>query len=137
MGFLFGLGFFHGISTIIGYLMQILLTHNNYMISKHILLITFLNKLELTCFHTIKWFHLFQSNTNNSIYYQSFVCAQFNVFKYCCVSLTIQLLLFITKNSIKHQSSVYIQLNDQMVLCQTIKFSINTQFKWQTVLFDP
>ena len=31
------------------------------------------------------------SNTNNSIYYQSFVYTQFNAFKCCYVSLTIQL----------------------------------------------
>ena len=43
----------------------------------------------------------------------------------------------ITNNSIKHQSFVYTQLNDQTVLFQTIQFSISTQFKCQTVLFDP
>ena len=39
----------------------------------------------------VKWFLSFRSNTNNSIYYELFVCTQFNVFKYCYVSLTIQL----------------------------------------------
>ena len=42
-------------------------------------------------------------------------------------------------NSIKHQSFVYAQLNDQTVLFQTIQFSMSfvcTQFKCQTVLFD-
>ena len=29
------------------------------------------------------------------------------------------------------------ELNEQTVLLQTIQFSINTQFEWQTVLFDP
>ena len=38
------------------------------MISKHILL-TFLNEPELILFPTVKWFHLFLFNTNNSIYY--------------------------------------------------------------------
>ena len=32
------------------------------------------------------------------------------------------------KNSIKHQSFVYTQLNDQAVLFQTIQFCISTQF---------
>ena len=38
------------------------------MISEHILLITFLNRPEFIFFHTVKWFHLFLSNMNNSIY---------------------------------------------------------------------
>ena len=62
-----------------------------YMISEHILLITFLKETELIFYQTIKWFHLFLSNTNNSTYYLSFVRTQFNVFKYCYVSRTIQL----------------------------------------------
>ena len=61
------------------------------MISKLILLITFLNKPELIIFYTVEWFHLFLSNTNNFIYHEQFVCTQFNVFKYCYVSQTIQL----------------------------------------------
>ena len=48
-----------------------------------------LNELR-SFFHTLKCFHLFLSNTNNSIYYESFVCTQFNFFKYCCESVTIQ-----------------------------------------------
>ena len=36
-----------------------------------------------------------------------------------------------------NQSFVYTQLNDQTVQFQTVQFIINTQFKWQTVLFDP
>ena len=32
---------------------------------------------------------------------------------------------------------VYTQLNVKTVLSQTIQFSISTQFKYQTVLFDP
>ena len=46
------------------------------MISKHILQITFLNEPELILLHTVKSFHLFLSNINNSIYYYSFVCTQ-------------------------------------------------------------
>ena len=36
-----------------------------------------------------------------------------------------QVLLCITNNSIKHQSFIYTQLNDQTVLFQTIQFSIS------------
>ena len=49
------------------------------------------------------------------------------------------MLLYITNNSIKHQSFVYTQLNDQTVLFQTIQFSMSfiyTQFKYKTTLFD-
>ena len=38
------------------------------MISRHILLITFLTTLSLF-FRAVKWFHLFLSNLNNSIEY--------------------------------------------------------------------
>ena len=43
----------------------------------------------------------------------------------------------ITNNSIKHQSFVSVQLNDQTVLLQTIQFAISTRWKCQPVLFDP
>ena len=48
----------------------------------------------------------------------------------------IQVLLYITKNSIKHQSFAYTQSNDQTVPFQTIPFSISYLFtcKCQTVL---
>ena len=51
---------FYGISTIVGYLMpNPFYTYIKYMISKHILKITFLNKPEpVFLLHTIKWFHL-------------------------------------------------------------------------------
>ena len=48
-----------------------------------------------------------------------------------------QVLLCITNNSIKSQSSVNTQLNDQNVLFQIIQFSLNTQFKCQTVIDNP
>ena len=38
------------------------------MISKHILLTPFLT-IKLIFLHTVKWFHLLLSDTNNSIYY--------------------------------------------------------------------
>ena len=50
-------------------------------------------------------------------------------------------MLWITNNSIKHQSFAYTQLNDQTTLLQTNQFSINHFFalslKSQIVLFDP
>ena len=61
------------------------------MICKHILLITFLNEPEFICLHTVKWFQVFLSNTNNSINYYSFISSQLNGSKYCYVSLTNQL----------------------------------------------
>ena len=39
-----------------------------------------------------------------------------------------QVLLWITSNSIKHQSFIYTQLNVKIVLFQTIQFSISIQF---------
>ena len=64
---------------------------------------------------------------NNFIYNKSFVCTKFSVFKYCYVSLAIQL----------NMSFVYTQLNVKTVLFQTIQFSIITQFKCKRVLVDP
>ena len=34
----------------------------------------FLNKLELICLHTVKWFQVLLSNTNNSIWFWLFTC---------------------------------------------------------------
>ena len=62
------------------------------------------------CLHTVKWFHLPQSNMNNSIYYLSFVCTQLNGLKYCYLTQTIQL-------NISH---LFTDLNYQTVLFQTI-----------------
>ena len=39
-------------------------------------------------------------------------------------------------NSIKYQSFVYTQLNDQTIQFQIIQFSMSTHFKSQTVLFN-
>ena len=50
------------------------------------------------------------------------ICEHVNKVKWC------QVLLFITNNSIKHQSFVYTQLNVQTVLFQTIQFSMNHLF---------
>ena len=87
-----GLVWFYGISTIVIYLMSNnLYIYIEYMICKHILLLTFLNAPELIFLHTAKEFQVMQFNANNSIWHYSFVCTQLNGFKYCHVSLTIQL----------------------------------------------
>ena len=61
-------GFFgggdYGISSIVGHLMpNPFHKYSKFMISKHILQIKFLNKLEFALFlHTVKWFHLISNN---------------------------------------------------------------------------
>ena len=69
--------------------------------------------------------------TSIAIQHYLFGCIQLNCF---------QELLTITNNSIKNQSFVYIQLNDQTLLFQPSQSSISFvcfQFKCQAVLFDP
>ena len=84
-------------------------TKSFLFISELIMMITFLNKPELVFFlYIVKWFHII---LNNSVKW-------------------FQVLLCITNNSIKHQPSVYIQLNDQKVLFQTIQFSISVNLYW-------
>ena len=65
-----------------------------FPLSSYILNTLFINTFSRYIFkrilHTVKWFHLFLSNTNNSIYYKSFVCTQFNVFRYNYLTLKIQ-----------------------------------------------
>ena len=68
----------------------------------------------IICLHTVKWLQGLQFKTNYSIQHYSSVCTQLNSSKYCYVSLTVQL----------NMSFVYIQINDQTVLFQTIQFSI-------------
>ena len=70
---------FYGISTVAGYFMS-----NHLYI--HILNIWFVNTFFITLWneikhiiwYTFKWFQVFLSNTNNSINYWSFLCAQLN-----------------------------------------------------------
>ena len=88
-----------GISTIVGFIrLTLFYTYISDMMSKHILLMAFLKEPKIILLYTIKFFLLFQSNTNNSIYYKSFICTQFYFF---------QAFLCIINNSIKHQSLVY------------------------------
>ena len=66
----FGMVWFYGILTIVGYIMpNPFYTYiSNIWYLKH-----FVNKIfKRACvhfLHTVKWFHLFLSNMNNSIYY--------------------------------------------------------------------
>ena len=65
-------------------------------------------------------------------YFKQFNLAQVNKVEW------FQVLLCITNNSIKHQSFVYTQLNDQTVLFQTIQFNIShvcIQFKCQSSIW--
>ena len=73
-------------------------------------------------FRTVKWFRSFPSNTNTQSNLQTvlFQTIQFNMspklnaFKYCDVSLTIQL-------NITH---LFTQLSDQTVLFQTKEYTV-------------
>ena len=85
-----------------------------YMICKHILLITFVNELHLIFSHTVKWFQVLLCNTIYFIQYYSFA-KRLNGFKYCYVSLIIQL-------NISH---LFTLLHDQSVLFLTIQFSVS------------
>ena len=58
---------------------SILYIYIKFMISKYILQIAFLNKPLLIFFHTVKWFHLFLSNMNNSIHYQPITNSYCNI----------------------------------------------------------
>ena len=46
--------------------------------------------MKLICLHTVKCFQVLLFNTNNSGQYYSFICVQFNGFKYCYVIRIIQ-----------------------------------------------
>ena len=39
-----------------------------------------LNKEELICLHTVEWFQVFLSNTNDSILHDSFICMEMVLF---------------------------------------------------------
>ena len=88
------------------------------MISKHILLIILFNESELIFFCT---------QLNGFTY---FYLTQFNLLLIICLHTVkwFQVLLCITNHSIKHQSFVYTQLNDQTVLFQIIHSSISHLF---------
>ena len=81
---------FYGISIIFGYLRpNIVSTYilNIYDLSTHFV-DTFLNEPGFILLYTVKWFEVFLSNTNISIYYSAFVCTQLNGFKYFYVTVT-------------------------------------------------
>ena len=92
-------------------------------------MITFLNEPELIFFiHSFKYRYV--TLIIYSIKSYSFIYTQSNC---------IQIFLSVTNNSIKHQTFVYRQLNDQTVLFLTfrLKSFACIHFKYQTVLFDP
>ncbi len=77
---------------------------------------------------------------NNTIQYLSFVCTQWGSYKYCYSTQFIylhkvkwfQILLYITNNSIKHQSFVH-SISSNLIWSKSF---VCTQFKCQTILFD-
>ena len=111
--------------------------------------------------YTLTWLQILIFNTNKLFYSTTFICIPSNDFKYgymipiflFCKRFQVfqtnsfiytakwfQVLLCIIKNSIKHQSFVYAQLNGQRVLSLTIWFNIshlfadssNVSFIWPT-----
>ena len=90
-----------------------------YMIPKHILLITFLNEPEL--FYETQLYSFIDFYQIQIFYFLSIICLHTLRF--------FQVLLCIINNSTEYQSFVYTQLNNQTVLFQTIQFSINQQNK--------
>ena len=87
----FGLLCFYGILTTGGYLMPNPFdTYQIYDSERHCV-DNILKQAWAHFLHSVKWFHLFLSNTNISICYKYFVCTQLNAFKYCYFTLTIQL----------------------------------------------
>ena len=83
----FGLLWFYGISTIVGYLMLNTYMLNIHVICKHILLITCFSEHELswTQLNGFKYCYI-----TVQIQQQSFVWTQLNGFKYCYLTVTIQ-----------------------------------------------
>ena len=88
-----------------------------YMICKFILLITFLNEPQL----------IFCTHLNGFTYFYLIQIILFTIYPLFSHK-RFQVFLCITNNSIKHQSFVYTQLNDQTVLFQTNQFSISHLF---------
>ena len=139
------------LSTIVGHLMpNPFHTVIKYMISKHLLKITFLNKPGRVFRYTVKCFLVISNNSVKHKYSLLFahsyllvlkrsflVHIQLNV-KNSSVSNNsvlhvnkvkwFQVLLCITNNLTEHQTFVYTQLNDRTVVFQTIQFSLSTVF---------
>ena len=110
-----------------------------YMIGKHVLLITSLNEPKLIFGYIIP--NLLYTYTLN-IYPLVWFYGIYIICKHILLMTSLnesklillhtikwfQVFLYITKNSAKHQSFVYTQLNDQTVLFQTIQFSLSHLF---------
>ena len=65
----FGSIWFYGISTFVGYFVPNRFYTYILTIIKSSFLENVFSEPERIFSHTVKWFHLFQSNTNNSLYY--------------------------------------------------------------------
>ena len=70
---------------------------------------------------------------NGSKYCNVSLIFQFNISPFVYTHLNDKTIQF----SIKYSVFVYTQLNVKTVLFQAIQFSISTQVKCQTILFDP
>ena len=81
------------------------------------------------CFHTVKFFHLFLSNTNTQLNIETVLLQTIQF------SISVQFLVY-TQLSISIQFFVYRHLNDQTVLFHAIQFSMSTQFFVYTQLND-
>ena len=100
----FGLVWFHGISTIVGYLMP-------NPVFTYILNIWF-----------VKIFCIYSQLNDQTVL---FTAIQFRTPQQ---SWILKVLPYISNNSIKHHSFVYTQLNDQTVVYQAVQFSTNHFF---------
>ena len=106
------------------------------MICKYILLVTFLNEPELIFFCTqlngfkhfyqrlIILFNITHLVANSELFYSTLFLHLHTVKRF-------QELVHIPKNSIKHQSFVYTQLNGQTALFLTIQFNKSNLFAYR------
>ena len=78
-----------------------------YMVCKHILLITFLNKPQLTCLPTVKWFQVLLCNSNNLTLV---ICL--HPFKWIYIGF------------VNQQLSIILFLNELELICLHISFSV-------------
>ena len=107
---------------------QVFLFNCNYCIQHYSFILSNCSKYHYVILiiqfrHTVKEFQVLLFNTNNSIHFNTLIHSNtWNHF---------------TNNSIRHQSLVYTQLNDQTVPFLNIQLSINHLLNCQTVLFEP
>ena len=78
--------------------------------------------------HTIKWFHLVQSNTNTQLNVKTVL--------FQTIQTLLHWFLLTPSNLFRHSFFTHCQ-NDQAVLFQITYFSLSTPFKCETFLLDP